>query len=109
MTRWNMPFQRELIEQRSRFDLPMSHHERQSCASTRLNHSCSCVATPFFNTIGQKQTSSHRFCNDPPTEPRRSNRESVFDPTMSGLLSTSRLCGHFVSQFQESDIFCQQL
>src|SRR4029077_5691049 len=56
MTRWKMPFQRELIEQRSRFDLPMSHHERQSCASTRLNHSCSCVATPFFNTIDHKQT-----------------------------------------------------
>src|SRR4029077_18087173 len=61
MTRWKMPFQRELIEQRSRFDLPMSHHERQSCASTRLNHSCSCVATPFFNTIGQKRT-SHSVC-----------------------------------------------
>src|SRR6185312_5804583 len=31
MIRWNVPFQRELIEQRSLFDLPMSHHERQSC------------------------------------------------------------------------------
>jgi hypothetical protein len=26
-----MSFQRELVEQRSLFDLPMSHHQRQSC------------------------------------------------------------------------------
>src|SRR3974390_2442796 len=37
--RGNVPFERELIEQRSLFDLPKSHHERQSCASTGLNHS----------------------------------------------------------------------
>src|SRR3974390_384665 len=37
--RGNVPFKRELIEQRSLFDLPKSHHERQSCASTGLNQS----------------------------------------------------------------------
>jgi hypothetical protein len=33
-----MPFGRELIEQRSLFDLPMSHHDLQSCQLDRLNH-----------------------------------------------------------------------
>jgi hypothetical protein len=33
-----MPFERELIEQRSLFDLPMSHHDLQSCQLDRLNH-----------------------------------------------------------------------
>jgi hypothetical protein len=49
-----MLLQRELIEQRSLLDLPMSHHGRQSCRSTELNHPSSCVATAdYFNTIGQ--------------------------------------------------------
>ena len=30
MVTWNVPFERELIEQRSLFDLPMSHHDLQS-------------------------------------------------------------------------------
>src|SRR5215471_4484596 len=34
----NMPFERELIEQRSLFDLPMPHHDLQSCQLDRLNH-----------------------------------------------------------------------
>jgi hypothetical protein len=51
----NVLFQRELIKQRSLLDLPMSHHERQSCASTGLNHSPACVATEaFFNKISHK-------------------------------------------------------
>ena len=33
----NVPFERKLIEQRSLFDLPMSHHDFQSCFSQRLN------------------------------------------------------------------------
>jgi len=33
----NVPFERELIEQRSLFDLPMSHHDLQSCLPQRLN------------------------------------------------------------------------
>src|SRR5262249_16372197 len=35
----NMLFKRELIEQRSLFDLPMSHHDLQPCQLDRLNHS----------------------------------------------------------------------
>jgi hypothetical protein len=55
----NVPLKRELIEQRSLFDLPRSHHDRQSRFSQRLNQRTSCVATAdFFNTIGQKQTSA---------------------------------------------------
>ena len=34
----DMPFKRELIEQRSLFDLPMSHHDLQPCQLDRLNH-----------------------------------------------------------------------
>jgi hypothetical protein len=33
----NVPFERELIEQGSLFDLPMSHHDLQSCLPQRLN------------------------------------------------------------------------
>jgi hypothetical protein len=52
----NMLLKRELIEQRSLLDLLMSHHERQSCRSTGLNYSSSCVATAdFFNAIGHKR------------------------------------------------------
>jgi hypothetical protein len=32
MIRWNVPLKRKLIEQRSLFDLPMSHHDLQSCS-----------------------------------------------------------------------------
>src|SRR5262249_16322746 len=32
-----VPFERERIEQRSLFDLPMSHHDLQSCLPQRLN------------------------------------------------------------------------
>jgi hypothetical protein len=28
---WDMPFERELIEQSDLFDLPMPHHDLQSC------------------------------------------------------------------------------
>jgi very-short-patch-repair endonuclease len=50
--RRNMPFERELIEQPSLFDLPMSHHDLQSCLMQRLNQRISCVATgEFFNRI----------------------------------------------------------
>ncbi|MGY2990018.1 hypothetical protein ACVWZM_006928 [Bradyrhizobium sp. USDA 4501] len=34
----DMPFERELIEQRSLVELPMSHHDLQSCQLDRLNH-----------------------------------------------------------------------
>jgi hypothetical protein len=33
----NVPFERKLIEQRSLFDLTMSHHDLQSCLLQRLN------------------------------------------------------------------------
>src|SRR2546428_5638187 len=53
MVSGNVPFERELIEQSSLFDLPMSHHDFQSCLSQRLNQRTSCVATAdFFNKIG---------------------------------------------------------
>jgi hypothetical protein len=53
----NVPFERELIEQRSLFDLPVSHHDLQSCLMQRLNQRTSCVATEdFFNRIDPKQT-----------------------------------------------------
>src|SRR5580698_2054209 len=53
----NVPLKRELIEQRSLFDLPRSHHDLQSCFSQRLNQRISSRATDdFFNTIGHKQT-----------------------------------------------------
>ncbi|MGJ5132962.1 hypothetical protein, partial [Bradyrhizobium oligotrophicum] len=53
---WDVPFQRELIEQRSLFDLPMPHHDLQSCPLDRLNHRYLCVATAdFFNEIGQER------------------------------------------------------
>jgi hypothetical protein len=46
-------FERELIEQRSLFDLPMSHHDLQSRLSPRLNQQTSSPATAdFFNAIG---------------------------------------------------------
>src|SRR3974377_1248383 len=52
-----LPCERELIEQRSLFDLPMSHHDLQSCQLDRLNHGSPCAATAaFFNRIGQKAT-----------------------------------------------------
>jgi hypothetical protein len=38
VVRGNMLFERELIEQRSLFDLPMPHHDLQSCQLDRLNH-----------------------------------------------------------------------
>src|SRR5262245_517798 len=57
-------FKRELIEQRSLFDLPTFHHELQFCASKGLNHASSCVATvAFFNTIDPKRTSDLRIAN----------------------------------------------
>ena len=34
----DVPLERELVEQRSLFDLPMSHHDLQSCQLDRLNH-----------------------------------------------------------------------
>ena len=34
----DMPFEREFIEQRRLIDLPMSHHDLQSCQLDRLNH-----------------------------------------------------------------------
>jgi hypothetical protein len=34
----DMPFERELIEQRSLFDSPMPHHDLQSCQLDRLDH-----------------------------------------------------------------------
>src|SRR5258707_3345326 len=57
MVSGNVPFERELIEQSSLLDLPMSHHDVQSCLSQRLNQRTSCVATAdFFNKIGPKRT-----------------------------------------------------
>ena len=41
----NVPFERELIEQRSLFDLPMSHHDLQSCLLQRLNPNCSSMTS----------------------------------------------------------------
>jgi hypothetical protein len=58
MVGWDVPFKRELIEQRSLLDLPMPHHDLQSCQLDRLNHRYPCVATAdFFNEIGQLETS----------------------------------------------------
>src|SRR5215475_13335980 len=57
MVTWNVPFERELIKQSSLFDLPMPHHDSQSCLSQRLNQGTSCVATEdFFNKIDPKPT-----------------------------------------------------
>jgi len=48
----NVLFKRELIEQSSLFDLPMSHH-LQCCLSQRLNQRMSSRAIDdFFNSIG---------------------------------------------------------
>src|SRR5215467_15294317 len=70
MVTWNVPFERELIKQSSLFDLPMPHHDSQSCLSQRLNQGTSCVATEdFFNKICQKETSC-KFQIEV-TEPRR--------------------------------------
>jgi len=64
MISWNMSFERELIKQRSLFDLPMSHHDSQSCFSQRLNQRNSSFATAdFFNKIGPFRTSG------PPSAP----------------------------------------
>src|ERR1700689_4841181 len=58
MVSGNVPFERELIEQCSLFDLPMSHHDSKSCLSQRLNQRTLGVATAnFFNRIDPKQTS----------------------------------------------------
>src|ERR1043165_5397537 len=46
----NMSFERKLIEQSSLFDLPMSHHDSQSCFSQRLSQRISCLATEDFST-----------------------------------------------------------
>src|SRR6476619_7647977 len=52
----NVPFEREPIEQRSLFDLPMPHHD--SVLSRRLNQRETRRATEdFFNTIGHEETS----------------------------------------------------
>jgi len=53
----------------------MSHHERQPCRSTRLNHSSSCVATEdFFNSIGPladlDETTPAPNGGNPPSFPR---------------------------------------
>src|SRR6516162_7968965 len=59
MIRWNVLVQRELIEQRSLFDLPVSHHDLQSLPNAATESRTSCVATDdFFNTICHKQTSN---------------------------------------------------
>jgi hypothetical protein len=50
VVRGNMLFERELIEQRSLFDLPMSHHDLQSCQLDRLNHRSLCAQQPPFST-----------------------------------------------------------
>src|SRR6185503_7901620 len=53
----NVPFERELIEQRSLFDLPRSHHD--SALSQRLNQCASPRATEdFFNGIDPERTQS---------------------------------------------------
>jgi hypothetical protein len=50
-----VPFERELIEQRSLFELLVPHHD--SILSHRLNQRASTRATEdFFNEIGPKQT-----------------------------------------------------
>jgi hypothetical protein len=49
MIGWYVPIERKLIEQRSLFDFPMSHHDSQSCFSQQLNQRMSCVAAPTFS------------------------------------------------------------
>jgi len=52
-----MLLERKLIEQRSLFDLPMPHHDLQSCQLDRLNHRYLCVATAvFFNRIDPERS-----------------------------------------------------
>src|SRR5262245_40237709 len=71
MVTWNVPFERELIKQRSLFDLPMPHHDSQSCLSQRLNQGTSCVATEdFFNKIGPSRPCIKNSCPQYP-ESRR--------------------------------------
>jgi hypothetical protein len=63
----DVPFERELIEQRSLLDLPMSHHDLQSCLMQRLNQRTTCVATEdFFNRIDQKATTLIRLLGGSP-------------------------------------------
>ena len=51
------PLAKTRIEQRSLLDLPMPHHDSQSCFSQRLNQRISTSATAdFFNKIGHKWT-----------------------------------------------------
>src|SRR5262249_3075743 len=58
MVGWNVPFERELIEQSSLFDLRMPHHDSLSCFSQQLNQRISRIATAdFFNKIGPLPTS----------------------------------------------------
>ena len=54
--RWNMPFERELVKQRSLFDLPMSHHD--SALSQRLISETHPPQLQSFSTqSGQERTS----------------------------------------------------
>ena len=48
----NVPLQQKLIEQRSLLDLPMPHHNSQSCFSQRLNQRISTSATADFFNMG---------------------------------------------------------
>src|SRR5665213_1647557 len=54
----NVSFERKLVEQSSLIDLPMSHHDLQSCLSQRLNQRISSRATAdFFNKVDPKRPS----------------------------------------------------
>jgi len=48
----NVLLKRELIKQSCLFDLPMSHHDLQSCLSQRLNQRTSSGATDDFFNMG---------------------------------------------------------
>ena len=85
MIRRNVPFERELIEQRSLFDLPMPHHD--PALSQRLNQRSSPRATEdFFNGIGQKQTS--RLNRRSPELWRREAAENEFRSSPAAFQSS---------------------
>jgi hypothetical protein len=53
----DVPFKRELVEQRRLIDLPLTHHRFKSPPQGGMNQRSPSASTGvFFNTIGQKTT-----------------------------------------------------
>src|SRR5262245_46430780 len=94
MLGWNVPFERELIEQSSLFDLRMPHHDSLSCFSQRLNQRMSGVATAdFFNTIEPFRSSPVKFYF---------NAQGDFLPCLGRAISHFDPCAAWVEMFRVS-------